>query len=816
MPGEGKHDDDESCDDSLSLASSAPEAPPPKKSGAEGITVFLRMRPTKKPSKYYDISDAEGKKGQALKWDIPAEAVTRDGEYINNTRTKFAFKFDSILPMDIDQEQVFDRVGKHVVQNALDGYNSTIFAYGQTGSGKTFTITGGSEKYSDRGIIPRAISMIFGKFREDTNTAWTAHARAGAEEARAGDATSEDRAASRSTPPQVSYMEIYNEQGFDLLDPSHETKQLTDLPSVKMMEDENGNFHLKNLSMHRAGSEEDALNLLFLGDTNRAISETAMNQASSRSHCMFTIFLEGRRAGSDRVLRSKLHMVDLAGSERVHKTKSDGVTLREAQYINTSLFYLEMVIVALNEKKGGRVHIPYRNSMMTSVLRDSLGGNCKTVMVATCSAEKEQTEETDPFVTIRRLKGEVATLRAEVTFLKGEAGEGASLTDGERADLAEACQVYVDSRDAHETLRVSPLTLTRIKDCFAILKNMVLSAMATAAPAAAAAAAATATRPADAQERDNEIAILVNMMRVSDVGGVDFSLPPKEAAGIRDDPQKAYAYFRERCRTNGAIEDNKAVLKAKYGEAKMYGERVNSSRKSIAYLKQTIEQPAANAMEGVSGDDDDGEPPPPTAEEEKKKEAIEVEKRVYKDPTSTSGTTVLRIPINSPRYDHEAVARARAVRLGDAALNASQPKPPKLTGNEDADDDIRAFYAARRSSPCSRRSANDGRSLWGVRRAHVVVGGARVASTGRAIPRALERGERGDERGDAGDAERRRARVVVDLFRGRDLSVATAASVADSPASAAAVASSESKSDAVSAAMSASTVSVVVESVAIV
>jgi hypothetical protein len=109
MPGEGKHDDDESCDDSLSLASSAPEAPAPKRSGAEGITVFLRMRPTKKPSKYYDISDAEGKKGQALKWDIPAEAVTRDGEYINNTRTKFAFKFDSILPMDIDQEQVRDR-----------------------------------------------------------------------------------------------------------------------------------------------------------------------------------------------------------------------------------------------------------------------------------------------------------------------------------------------------------------------------------------------------------------------------------------------------------------------------------------------------------------------------------------------------------------------------------------------------------------------------------------------------------------------------------------------------------------------------------
>ena len=556
----------------------------PAKRKQEGITVYLRMRPTKHPSKFYDVGDNEGR-GQSLRWDIPADAVTKDGEYINNTKTQWAFKFDQVLPMDISQAQVFDRVGKHVVQNALDGYNSTVFAYGQTGSGKTFTITGGSERYEDRGIIPRALSMIFQAFRDRSDCSWSAH---------------------------VSYMEIYNEQGFDLLDPSHETKQLTDLPRVKMMEDENGNFHLKNLSMHRAGSEEDALNLLFLGDTNRAISETAMNQASSRSHCMFTIFLEGRRAGSDRVLRSKLHMVDLAGSERVHKTKSDGVTLREAQYINTSLFYLEMVIVALNEKKGGRVHIPYRNSMMTSVLRDSLGGNCKTVMVATCSAEKEQTEEsistcrfaqrvalvkndahvneeTDPFVTIRRLKGEVATLRAEVTFLKGEAGEGASLTDGERADLAEACQDYVDSRDAHETLRVSPLTLTRIKDCFAILKNMVLSAMATAGPGGGGGGGGDCDAlQRTLKERDNEIAILVNMvrqakgggplptlgkdasspgkppapspdakpdrgprerrdprevlaekrrqMRASDVGGVDFSLPPKEAAGIRDDP----------------------------------------------------------------------------------------------------------------------------------------------------------------------------------------------------------------------------------------------------------------------------------------
>ena len=207
--------------------------------------------------------------------------------------------------------------------------------------------------------------------------------------------------------------------------------------------------------MHRATSEEEALNLLFLGDTNRAISETAMNQASSRSHCLFTVFLECRGAGgSDKVRRSKLHLVDLAGSERVHKTKSDGITLNEAKYINTSLFYLEMVIVALNERnENARDHIPYRNSMMTSVLRDSLGGNCRTVMVATCSAEKAQTEEsistcrfaqrvalvkndavlneeTDPSVTIARLKAEVASLRAR---LEGQ-GRGDELADGRDPD----------------------------------------------------------------------------------------------------------------------------------------------------------------------------------------------------------------------------------------------------------------------------------------------------------------------------------------------------------------------------------------------
>lgn len=399
-------------------------------------------------------------------------------------------------------------------------------------------------------MIPRAISTIFSTFAARQDSTFTVH---------------------------ISYLEIYNEGGFDLLDPSHETKSLEDLPRVSMMEDEDGNCHLRNLSMHSAASEQDALNLLFLGDTNRAIAETPMNLASSRSHCIFTIFVEGRKVGADTVTRAKLHLVDLAGSERVHKTNAVGQTLREATFINSSLFYLEMVIVALHEKSTkNRTHIPYRNSMMTSVLRDSLGGNCKTIMVATASAEMEQTEETistckfaqrvsmikntatvnedlDPTVMIGRLKGEVKGLHEEIKFLKGEAGEGDTLTEEEINELKRQVDAYVNNRDPYSTLQLGKMTLTKLKDAFGIFKNLVLQAR---AEARAVADGADGTSGGDSgsageaklsddgtasgdevkalraklQQRDQEIAILVNMVKQAKTGGaVDLAPAAAEA-----------------------------------------------------------------------------------------------------------------------------------------------------------------------------------------------------------------------------------------------------------------------------------------------
>lgn len=184
------------------------------------IQTFLRIRPSKYPSGYFAQDDLDP---GCIFFNLPDNFKS---DYINNSKLKFSFNFNGILNASASQDQVFDTVGKAAINNALDGYNSTIFAYGQTGSGKTFTLIGGGERYADRGIIPRAISYLFNEF--------------------------ERRAGELQYKVYISFLEIYNEQGYDLLDPSQETKALEDLPKVRLLEDDQGNYHLKNLSMHPA------------------------------------------------------------------------------------------------------------------------------------------------------------------------------------------------------------------------------------------------------------------------------------------------------------------------------------------------------------------------------------------------------------------------------------------------------------------------------------------------------------------------------------------------------------------------------------
>lgn len=242
----------------------------------------------------------------------------------------------------------------------------------------------------------------------------------------------------------ISYLEIYNGQGYDLLDENHSSKSLFDLPKVQMFENDLGQFVLKNLSIHRAESEEDALNLLFIGDTNRVVSDTPMNDVSTRSHCIFIIQLEAQKPGDDVKKVSKLQLVDLSGSERVAKSGVDGKTLNEAKNINLSLHFLQQVIVNLNKKaRGENVHVPYRNDTMTMMLRDSIGGNCKTRMIATIHAKAAHLSESldtcqfarrvsliennaivnqvsDPAVIINGLRKQISELKAEICLLKGK------------------------------------------------------------------------------------------------------------------------------------------------------------------------------------------------------------------------------------------------------------------------------------------------------------------------------------------------------------------------------------------------------------
>uniref|UniRef100_A0A3P8RX85 Kinesin family member 6 n=1 Tax=Amphiprion percula TaxID=161767 RepID=A0A3P8RX85_AMPPE len=362
--------------------------------------------------------DNEEQTGASLEFVVPRDLA--DG-FVNNKRECYKFRFQKVFDQATKQEEIFEHIAKPVADSVLAGYNGTIFAYGQTGSGKTFTITGGAQRYNDRGIVPRTLSYLYERFSQDSNMVYTTN---------------------------ISYLEIYNEVGYDLLDSRHEASRLEDLPKVMIMEDPDQNIHLRNLSMQR--------------DTNRMIAETPMNQASTRSHCIFTVHLCRREPGSATVRRSKLHLVDLAGSDRVSKTGLNGQLLTEAKYINLSLHYLEQVIIALSEKN--RSHIPYRNSMLTS---ESISTCRFAQRVALIKNEAILNEELDPALLIARLKREVLSLKEELAMVTGEQRDD-QLTVEEIQKYA-----FLDDTDPDFTLSLGP-DMRKIQYCFSLLKTMIL------------------------------------------------------------------------------------------------------------------------------------------------------------------------------------------------------------------------------------------------------------------------------------------------------------------------------------------------------
>ncbi|RZF32357.1 hypothetical protein LSTR_LSTR001821 [Laodelphax striatellus] len=273
------------------------------------------------------------------------------------------FTFDGVYYINSTTEQIYNEIAYPLIEGVLEGYNSTVFAYGQTGCGKSFSMQGVKDPASQRGIIPRAFEHIFEAISLVDNVKYLVLA---------------------------SYLEIYNEEIRDLL--GNDSKRKLDLK-----ESADRGVYVSDLSHHAVSSVTECQELMDKGWRNRSVGATLMNADSSRSHSIFSISIEMMPFSEDldascSIRRGKLSLVDLAGSERQAKTGATGERLKEATKINLSLSALGNVISALVDGKAK--HIPYRDSKLTRLLQDSLGGNTKTLMVACLSPADNNYDET--------------------------------------------------------------------------------------------------------------------------------------------------------------------------------------------------------------------------------------------------------------------------------------------------------------------------------------------------------------------------------------------------------------------------------------
>ncbi|KAL7641990.1 UNVERIFIED_CONTAM: hypothetical protein RMT77_007864 [Armadillidium vulgare] len=336
----------------------------------DSIQVVARFRP---------LNDSEERAGS--KFIVSFPQVKGQEDTLVSIASK-VYQFDSILKPNITQEKVYNTAAKNIVKDVLNGYNGTIFAYGQTSSGKTHTMEGVITDPHLQGIIPRIINDIFNHiYSMEENLEF--HIK-------------------------VSYFEIYMDKIRDLLDVSK--------VNLAVHEDKNRVPFVKGATERFVSSPEEVFEVIEAGKMNRHIAVTNMNEHSSRSHSVFLIQVKQENVESQKKLLGKLYLVDLAGSEKVSKTGAEGTVLDEAKNINKSLSALGNVISALAE--GNKSHIPYRDSKLTRILQESLGGNARTTIIICCSpASYNETETKSTLDFGRRAKTikNVVTVNEELT-----------------------------------------------------------------------------------------------------------------------------------------------------------------------------------------------------------------------------------------------------------------------------------------------------------------------------------------------------------------------------------------------------------------
>uniref|UniRef100_A0A915P5J0 Kinesin-like protein n=1 Tax=Meloidogyne floridensis TaxID=298350 RepID=A0A915P5J0_9BILA len=330
-------------------------------SGNECVKVVVRCRP---------LSSSERAQGHncCVNVDSKSGIIELTNPQCPDEPAK-CFSFDSAFDLNSKQLDVYDEAVRPIVDSVLQGFNGTVFAYGQTGTGKTYTMEGpsgiGKNIASDqRGVIPNSIDQIFQHIAQ--------------------------------SPPSLQYLvrasflEIYQEEIRDLLDKSGGTGK-----RLELKERPDVGVYVRDLSSFVTQSVEEIEHVLKVGHSNRSVGRTNMNEHSSRSHAILVLTVESSEIGPDgqpHIRVGRLNLVDLAGSERQSKTGSEGQRFREATKINLSLSALGNVIAALTDQQSS--HIPYRDSKLTRLLQDSLGGNSKTVMIANIGPASYNYEET--------------------------------------------------------------------------------------------------------------------------------------------------------------------------------------------------------------------------------------------------------------------------------------------------------------------------------------------------------------------------------------------------------------------------------------
>lgn len=347
------------------------------------------------------------------------EFLSEDSCQIETKDFSGTFTFDQVFDTDSQQEQVFEYSLRQTVDDLMKGYNGTVLAYGQSGSGKSYTMMGSSiDNPQYRGAIPRIVDKIFNMIlHSSTDIEYTV---------------------------RVSYMEIYMEKIKDLLKPEND--------NLPIHEDKARGVYVKGLTEEYVSSASEVYKVMKQGGGVRAVAATNMNQESSRSHSIFAIVVTQKNTVSGAQKSGQLFLVDLAGSEKVGKTGATGQTLEEAKKINKSLSALGMVINSLTDGKS--THIPYRDSKLTRILQESLGGNSRTSLIVNCSPSSFNDVET------------LSTLRfgMRAKNIRNKAKINTELSPAELRQLLKKSQIQLESRITYSNKLEFELTSWRNGD----------------------------------------------------------------------------------------------------------------------------------------------------------------------------------------------------------------------------------------------------------------------------------------------------------------------------------------------------------------